>query len=217
MRGEDADHGGPLVDLQHVGQRLENVKVEEGISGDGAVESRLHGNKTVTNGSSHSDGRQRGVTFRNEVQYRSRTLGEPPLSFLHTRATRENTTWTEREDTPLRSGAPPPHRRQVAVGYLAQRGVLHRHLPQEEVHVVPVVDGVQEVRLCKVQTSLHHRQAAVGGASAVGVVTLASLTSQPLGVVLDGPEDRALVPQAPVDDGVAGQEVRHGGRVKIPT
>lgn len=40
------------------------------------------------------------------------------------------------------------------VRYLAQRGVLHRHLPQEEVHVVPVVDGVQEVRLWNIKTLL---------------------------------------------------------------
>lgn len=96
LRGEDSDHGGPLVDLQHVSQRLENVEVEEGISGDGTVESCLHGNMMVTNSSSHLDGRRGGLTFRNEVQYRSRTLGEPPLSFLHTRATRENTTWREK-------------------------------------------------------------------------------------------------------------------------
>lgn len=40
------------------------------------------------------------------------------------------------------------------VWYLAQRGVLHRHLAQEEVHVVPVVDGVQEVRLWNIKTLL---------------------------------------------------------------
>lgn len=94
-----------------------------------------------------------GVTFKNEVQYLSRTLGEPPLSFLQTRATRENTTWRENEaseccchrgDRSLCSG----------VRYLAQRGVLHRHLAQEEVHVVPVVDGVQEVRLWNIKTLL---------------------------------------------------------------
>lgn len=33
--------------------------------------------------------------------------------------------------------------------HLAQRGVLHRNLAQEEVDVVTVVDGVQEVRLCR--------------------------------------------------------------------
>lgn len=33
------------------------------------------------------------VTLRKEVQYLSRTLGEPPLSFLQTRATLEKTTW----------------------------------------------------------------------------------------------------------------------------
>lgn len=43
------------------------------------------------------------------------------------------------------------------------------------------------------------------------------LTSEPLGVVLDGPEDGSPVSQTPVDDGVAGQEVRHGGRVEIST
>lgn len=92
LRGEDSDHGRPLVDLQHVGQGLENVEVEEGLSGDGAVEPRLHGNEMVTESSAHSRRRYGGVTFRKEVQYLSRTLGEPPLSFLHTRATRENST-----------------------------------------------------------------------------------------------------------------------------
>lgn len=33
--------------------------------------------------------------------------------------------------------------------YLAQGGVLHRDLTQEEVDVVAVVDGVQEVWLCR--------------------------------------------------------------------
>lgn len=40
-------------------------------------------------------------------------------------------------------------------------------------------------------------------------------TSEPLGVVLDGPEDGSAVSQTSVDDGVAGEEVRHGGRVKV--
>lgn len=40
--------------------------------------------------------------------------------------------------------------------YLAQRGVLHRHLTQEEVHVVPVVDGMQEVRLCNIKALFNH-------------------------------------------------------------
>lgn len=35
------------------------------------------------------------VTLRKEVQYLSRTLGEPPLSFLQTRATLEKTTWRQ--------------------------------------------------------------------------------------------------------------------------
>lgn len=35
------------------------------------------------------------------------------------------------------------------LAYLPQSGVLHRHLAEEEVDVVPVVDGVQEVRLCR--------------------------------------------------------------------
>lgn len=34
--------------------------------------------------------------LRNDVQYRSRTLGDPPLSFLHTRPTLENTTQTKK-------------------------------------------------------------------------------------------------------------------------
>lgn len=40
-------------------------------------------------------------------------------------------------------------------------------------------------------------------------------TSEPLGVVLDGPKDGSALPQASVDDGVTGQEVGHGGRVEI--
>lgn len=33
--------------------------------------------------------------------------------------------------------------------HLPQGGVLHRHLAEEEVDVVTVVDGVQEVGLCR--------------------------------------------------------------------
>ena len=40
-------------------------------------------------------------------------------------------------------------------------------------------------------------------------------TSEPLGVVLDGPEDGPALTQTSVDDGVAGQEVGHGGRVEV--
>ncbi len=32
LSGEDADHGGSLVDLQHVGERLKDVEVEERVS-----------------------------------------------------------------------------------------------------------------------------------------------------------------------------------------
>lgn len=35
------------------------------------------------------------------------------------------------------------------IPHLSQRRVLHRDLTEEEVHVVSVVDGVQEVRLCR--------------------------------------------------------------------
>lgn len=37
------------------------------------------------------------------------------------------------------------------------------------------------------------------------------LTSKPFGVVFDGAENGALLPQASVDDGVAGLEVGHRG------
>lgn len=40
-------------------------------------------------------------------------------------------------------------------------------------------------------------------------------TSEPLGVVLDGPQDGAVIAKTTVDDSVAGQEVGHGGRVEI--
>lgn len=40
-------------------------------------------------------------------------------------------------------------------------------------------------------------------------------TSEPLGVVFDGPEHRSAFAQAPVDDGVAGKEVRHGGWIEV--
>lgn len=161
LRGEDSDHGGPLVDLQHVSQRLENVEVEEGISGDRTVESCLHGNMMVTNSSSHSD----GAAAASPSETRSSIAPELWENLRYHSYTLEplgRTPPGEREDTPLRAEAPPLHGRQMAVRYLAQRGVLHRHLTQEEVHVVPVVDGVQEVRLCNIKTSTHQRQAAVG-------------------------------------------------------
>ena len=34
------------------------------------------------------------------------------------------------------------------VPHLAERGVLHGDLAEEEVHVVPVLDGVEEMGLC---------------------------------------------------------------------
>lgn len=37
-----------MVDLQHVGQRLQNVEVEEGVSGDGAVEPSLQEGRPVS-------------------------------------------------------------------------------------------------------------------------------------------------------------------------
>lgn len=42
-----------------------------------------------------------------------------------------------------------------------------------------------------------------------------SVTSEPLGVVLDGPEGR-VVSETSVDHRVDGQEVRHGGREQVP-
>lgn len=36
-----------MVDLQHVGQRLQDVKVEEGVAGDGAVEPRFEEGRPV--------------------------------------------------------------------------------------------------------------------------------------------------------------------------
>lgn len=58
----------------------------------------------------------------------------------------------------------------------------------------------------------------VGVVEAVAPPPLTRLTSQPLGVVLDGPEDGPpLRPKAAVNDGVAGQEVRHRGRVEVTT
>lgn len=32
LSGEDADHGRSLVDLQHVGEGLKHIEVEEGVS-----------------------------------------------------------------------------------------------------------------------------------------------------------------------------------------
>lgn len=43
------------------------------------------------------------------------------------------------------------------------------------------------------------------------------LTSQPLGVVLDSAQDSAALSETSVNHSVTCQEVRHGGRVKIPT
>lgn len=48
LRGEDAEHGRPVVDLQHVCQRLQNIKVEEGVAGDGAVQPGFEERRPVT-------------------------------------------------------------------------------------------------------------------------------------------------------------------------
>lgn len=48
LRGEDAQHGRPVVDLQHVCQRLQNIKVEEGVARDGAVQSGFEERRPVT-------------------------------------------------------------------------------------------------------------------------------------------------------------------------
>lgn len=103
LRGEDSDHGGPLVDLQHVGERLQDVEVEEGLSGDGAVEPRLHANQTVTPGrpawsgagGASPSGRRSSTSPEpwENLRYRSYTL--EPLG---------RTPPAEREDTPLRPG-----------------------------------------------------------------------------------------------------------------
>lgn len=47
LRGEDSQHGRPVVDLQHVGQRLQDVEVEEGVAGHGAVEAGLEEGRPV--------------------------------------------------------------------------------------------------------------------------------------------------------------------------
>lgn len=44
-----------------------------------------------------------------------------------------------------------------------------------------------------------------------------TLTSQPFGVVLDGTQNGAALPQTSVNHRIARQEVRHGGRVEITT
>ena len=41
LRGEDSDHGWSLVDLQHVGERLKDVEVEEGVSRNRTVQTGL--------------------------------------------------------------------------------------------------------------------------------------------------------------------------------
>lgn len=43
------------------------------------------------------------------------------------------------------------------------------------------------------------------------------LTSQPFGVILDRTQNRATFPKTSVNHCVTRQEVRHGGRVEIPT
>lgn len=42
LSGEHADHGGSLVDLKNVGERLKNIEVEERVTGDRTVETSLN-------------------------------------------------------------------------------------------------------------------------------------------------------------------------------
>lgn len=47
LSGEHADHGGSLVDLKNVGERLKNIEVEERVTGDRTVESSLNQNNQI--------------------------------------------------------------------------------------------------------------------------------------------------------------------------
>lgn len=47
LRGEDAQHSRPVVDLQHIGQRLQDVKVKEGVARHGAVKAGLEEGRPV--------------------------------------------------------------------------------------------------------------------------------------------------------------------------
>ena len=56
LSGEDPDHSWSLVDLQNVGERLKDVKVEEGFSRNGAVQTSLD---THTHTRTHTQAKQR--------------------------------------------------------------------------------------------------------------------------------------------------------------
>lgn len=130
LRGEDSEHGWPVVDLQHVGQRLQDVKVKEGVARHGAVEAGLKEGRPVA---LQHPRRAAVVVLANsgdtgEDHLRRSSGGAwfclwPPAK------------WVARSSGPS------------ANSHLSQSGVLHRDLAEEEVDVVAVLDGVKEVRL----------------------------------------------------------------------